>query len=421
MDPVLAHQKLIGFAVQRGPKALRLAMHAAPAQRFRADLLHVLRLNFVPEADIATESDVLLAGFCHDVGGGYYRFDLEVQSQLLDGLMEEYAEESQPRVERVAALLASYIRNAERVAAAIADPVSGEYLAILGWVSLAYLQPDLAAERLAKALDRSAAAGDSEARLQVSNLIASMAQPLVRHPRLLAYAAGVQALEEGRPGDAERLLAPIEGLDLEGNVKVRSASQLLAQWRKRKGVVDRESPPPPETAPAVPQAREEPKSQSNNEFLISRQEQSMWNWAAVALSIIFYFDPKSRISQCEIVSRVLGVDACANPVTYDRPAKFEDALMSIGALRRLQTGQLTFAELSQEIDAGRPVCVQIGWYEGGSHIVVVCGYEIWKSGAQLLVVADSFYPQSTHLFDFFPSQYWGGGSWISTFLVHRPH
>jgi CBS domain-containing protein len=242
MDPVLAHQSLMDFASRRGEAALRLAMHAALPQRFRTELLHLIRLNFVPGADSAAESDVLLADFCLDVGGGYYRFDPEVQNQLLDGLAAEYGDD-EPRVLRVARFLAAWLQQSDR--AGVGDREAREYRAILAWVSLAYLRPELAAEQLAKALDGSIQKGDAEAQLQLSGIVASVAQPLVSHPRLLAYAAGLQALEEGRPADAEKLLKPLEGLEVERAVRARSANELVDRWRKR----NLEAAPAPETAP----------------------------------------------------------------------------------------------------------------------------------------------------------------------------
>ncbi len=227
MDPMQAHRALIDFAGRRGVPPLQLAMHVALPQRFRTELLHLIRLNFIPEADMPAESDVLLADFCQDLGGGYYRFDPEVQSELLDALVAEYAGESEPRIRSVARFLAAYVAEGGRAAEPRSDPVSREYLAILGWVSLAYLDPDNAALQLAKALEGSIAAGDGESRLRLSGVVASVAQPLVSYQRLLTYAAGLQAKEEGRTEDAEKLLKETEWLEIAPGVAARAAAELL--------------------------------------------------------------------------------------------------------------------------------------------------------------------------------------------------
>ena len=48
MSPLEAYEALMLFARRRGEGALRLAMHAAVPQSFRPDLLHLLKLNFLP-------------------------------------------------------------------------------------------------------------------------------------------------------------------------------------------------------------------------------------------------------------------------------------------------------------------------------------------------------------------------------------
>ena len=50
LDPLDAYEAVMGFAARRGEAVLRLAMHAAVPQVLRVELLHLLRLNFVPEA-----------------------------------------------------------------------------------------------------------------------------------------------------------------------------------------------------------------------------------------------------------------------------------------------------------------------------------------------------------------------------------
>src|SRR5687767_10348007 len=50
MRPLEAYETVMRFAAERGEPALRLALHAAVPQSFRPGFLHLLRLNFVPEA-----------------------------------------------------------------------------------------------------------------------------------------------------------------------------------------------------------------------------------------------------------------------------------------------------------------------------------------------------------------------------------
>jgi hypothetical protein len=50
LDPLEAYKQVMQFSAQRGENALRLALHAAVPQVLRPDLLHLLKLNVVPES-----------------------------------------------------------------------------------------------------------------------------------------------------------------------------------------------------------------------------------------------------------------------------------------------------------------------------------------------------------------------------------
>jgi hypothetical protein len=88
LSPLEAYEALMLFARRRGEGALRLAMHAAVPQSFRPDLLHLLKLNFLPRElhDAAAEADVLFSPLCEEVGRGYFEFGPHVRSLLLDNL-----------------------------------------------------------------------------------------------------------------------------------------------------------------------------------------------------------------------------------------------------------------------------------------------------------------------------------------------
>src|SRR5713101_7101653 len=200
MSPLEAYNALMLFAKKRGEGALRLVLHAAVPQSFRTDLLHLLRLNVVPEAasDPTVEADVLLAPFCAEIGGGYFQFDLEGRYLLLDNLDATYAQEAGSRLRRVANFLLHYIEHQSRRFEENQDRLSKEYLEIQRWVALAFLHPESAAEQLAAALEQVATQGDFVARVQLGGLASALSAPLVKYPKLLTYAAGLQALDTGR-------------------------------------------------------------------------------------------------------------------------------------------------------------------------------------------------------------------------------
>src|SRR6185295_15702017 len=229
MRPMEAYENVMRFAAERGEPVLRLALHAAVPQSFRPDLLHLLRLNFVPDASYEAESDVLLAPFCEDAGGGYYQFDPEVRRLLLDNLDPTYPDERGNRIRRVADFLATYIESRSGSLSEEQNRLSQDFLSIQGWVALAFRDPDIAAAQFAAALDQ----GTREnlaARVQFSGLASALSIPLVQYPRLLTYAAGLEALEQGRTKDAADLLERLPDDEIQiGGVKLRSPRQFLAR------------------------------------------------------------------------------------------------------------------------------------------------------------------------------------------------
>lgn len=229
MRPLEAYENVMRFAAERGEPALRLAFHAAVPQSFRPSFLHLLRLNFIREASHETEADVLLAPFCEDTGGGYYQFDPEARRLLLDQLDPAYPGEKVSRVQRVADFLATYIESERGRLSADQDRLAEDYLAIQGWVALAFLQPETAAMQLAAALDQGTQ-GEVAARVQFSGLASALSVPLVKYPTLLTYAAGIEAMEQGRTEDAASLLERLPDEEIRiGGVTLRSPRKLLTK------------------------------------------------------------------------------------------------------------------------------------------------------------------------------------------------
>jgi hypothetical protein len=231
MRPLEAYESVMRFAAERGEAALRLALHAAVPQSFRPDLLHLLRLNFVPEASWEDEADVLLARFCEDAGSGYYQFDAEVRRLLLDQLDPTYPDEEGNRIRRVADFLVTYLGSRRR-SFREADRLERDFVSIQGWVALSFLNPEAAALQLAAALDLDSQAGAAASRLQFGGLASALSVPLARYSRLLSYAAGVEALKDGRVGEAVEILGGLPDEEVEvGRVRLRSPRRLLTSRR----------------------------------------------------------------------------------------------------------------------------------------------------------------------------------------------
>jgi|HubBroStandDraft_1064217.scaffolds.fasta_scaffold101489_2 hypothetical protein len=155
-------------------------------------------------------------------------------------------------------------------------------------------------------------------------------------------------------------------------------------------------------------------------FRIQRQQQAEWCWAAVAASVERFFDKDSELEQCQVANKVFNQRknrCCKDPSAYDVPEELEVALQKIHKWRNTLRGPLTFEQVQEEIDRGRPVCVRIQWLSGGGHFVVVRGYRLLSSGAQQLYVADPENPSNLVDYNEFKVAYYGEGTWAETDFV----
>jgi len=236
LSPLESYRELTDFARRCGENALRLAMHAAVPQSFRPELLHLLKLNFLPEAvrDLAVDADVLLAPFTENLSGGYYQFDPETRRQLLDRLDAAHPQRKGSRLQQVARFLAGYVNREEEKLEGSADPLRRDFLEIQRWVALAYIDPDSAARQLAYALDHTAETDRGAVRLQIGGLIRSLSAPLAAHPELLIYAAGLRSLEEGRFQEGRQLLERLGPAAVQvAGLKLRPVEEVITEWRSR--------------------------------------------------------------------------------------------------------------------------------------------------------------------------------------------
>jgi hypothetical protein len=251
MRPLEAYQELMSFAKEYGEGALRLAMHAAVPQGFRSELLHLLRLNFIPESlgGSVLEADVLLAPLCEDMGGGYYQFDPEIRRLLLDSLIEAYMAEPVSRLCQVANFLLQYMEYLEHGTYGKQDPLWQDYLETQRWIALAFLDPDAAAAQLAAALSQIEETSDVVTRIRLGGLPSALSTPLVRHRKLLLYAAALQALETGVGEQGLNILQSLGDEEITvGGITLRPARALRAAWHAQRRAASAPATKPDEAA-----------------------------------------------------------------------------------------------------------------------------------------------------------------------------
>lgn len=240
-SPLRVYEQLMLFARERGQDALLLAMHAAVPQNFCPDLLHLLRLNFLPGVPNGgmVETDVVLAPFCEDMGGDYFQFEPTARRLLLENLLAFSAHEPVSRIQRIANFLVWYVEQAERVVRRTHDPLWRHYLETQRWVALAFLNPDSAAIQLAQELQKPSTEGKGVIAAQLGGLASSLATPLARYHHLLIYAVGLQKLELGEIEQARQLLTELGDEDITvGEVTLPSASKVLTEALVRHDAAD---------------------------------------------------------------------------------------------------------------------------------------------------------------------------------------
>jgi hypothetical protein len=91
--------------------------------------------------------------------------------------------------------------------------------------------------------------------------------------------------------------------------------------------------------------------------------------------------------------------------------------------------QLTFDEVREEIDAGRPFCVLIKWLNNGQlgpagHFIAINGYRVTPANKQFVSISDPLFSDSEYDFTEFTSTkggyHDGQGVWTMTYRLVKP-
>jgi hypothetical protein len=148
------------------------------------------------------------------------------------------------------------------------------------------------------------------------------------------------------------------------------------------------------------------------------QQLGNWCWAAVSVSVDKYFNPASTRTQCQVASAVTGTaTCCSTPGPCNTVERLDTALTVVARLKTTLLRPLAAPEIQSEIAAFRPVCVRIGWADGGGHFVAVDGIGRSPSGETIVHVVDPLFDDSVVTLDELLSAYQGSGQWTSTFFV----
>ena len=163
---------------------------------------------------------------------------------------------------------------------------------------------------------------------------------------------------------------------------------------------------------------------------MEEQEQDLWCWAAVAVSLHRFLDAED-LTQGNVATQVLqgtrqigaGVNCDNDPGLCNYRARLDDALRCTNNLKQngfLRGQYLTFDAVKNWVNANLPVGARIVWSGGGGHFVVVDGYRQFQSGARQVHVEDPLHGPSLQFYEDFVQAYPpGSGHWQDTYLVKK--
>jgi hypothetical protein len=159
-------------------------------------------------------------------------------------------------------------------------------------------------------------------------------------------------------------------------------------------------------------------------FPIEQQHETDWCWDAVSVSLEHYFDPTSTLTQEQFAVKTLGVPL----KEADQPFFLSTALTDLKLLNGDPLdGFLSFSDIQAQIDANLPVCVKIGWNEGGFHYLIISGYGVSPAGDPQVHVSDPIFTDfnvttwdyAAFVFMYSPSYTNAEGAWVNTMLVQQ--
>jgi hypothetical protein len=154
-------------------------------------------------------------------------------------------------------------------------------------------------------------------------------------------------------------------------------------------------------------------------FLMERQQQSNWCWAANAVSVARYYNGASTWSQCGVANSQLSrTDCCGTGAggACNVASVLDGPLRVVSHFNRMVGATISYTDMRTEIDAGRPLCVRQAWSGGGAHFLAILGYHANAGGEWVLVDDPIFGPQDV-LYTTLVAGYQTTGSWTHTYFT----
>lgn len=157
-----------------------------------------------------------------------------------------------------------------------------------------------------------------------------------------------------------------------------------------------------------------------SDYVVDRQLQSNWCWAAVTASLARFYQEDHFADQVKLVSGILKKEYCCSGngcSTCNRPWYVGEALDHVDVLQNAMPYPVSKKELMEELICNRPVVIVVKWHHAATgHILVVSGFNrshqflTWDSrGPDMRLVS----------FEDLCAGYEGRSEWVNTFFT-RP-
>ncbi len=123
-------------------------------------------------------------------------------------------------------------------------------------------------------------------------------------------------------------------------------------------------------------------------------------------------NPYQSSSEYALQSLNLGLDATPTGIC-DHSGDIAKALTQTGNLKQETGSAVGFTDLFNELSAGNPVCINIDWSGGSSHLIAVSGDEL----PDTVIVEDPVNGRWVGQYETLLTSYLGSGSWTNSFYT----
>ena len=147
------------------------------------------------------------------------------------------------------------------------------------------------------------------------------------------------------------------------------------------------------------------------------QSQTNWCWAACGASVGNYYYGPSTYTQCGIANTCQEkTTCCTNPGGCNHYGYLDEALKAAKSFDRMEASTTLFSTLQSRINSNQPVGTRVAWNGGGSHFMMVTGY---NTDGNKITIQDPWYGTSTIMYSYYLSSYQGSGSWTHTYYTRK--